>query len=343
MTQKEKKNKIYSYFYGFSYILQYYIIFAGATMAAMSIVAFGDNRYFGGVVFLMTGLLMIIGALGWMVYKHFTNNTSGEKAVDEEMQKQIELTKAAALDKLNIISEQIESVPPVVLSGVAAVDMNVATVLKQLKKRRILNLFLWLIKIYLFEIVVTITLAIPFGLLINGVFFGGWILFMVFVGAVSGFFYVYVEKKSYVNPKKILELDKNPPRMIRKYGSDDVVRVSLPSITVYMFSEEQLFVYTRYFNIITGKVFYETVNEYFYEDIVAVTSKQETVTALRPSRFKKFILENADYLEESISVITTSGCAQKETYVVNVGESLLDTEFMGMRNLIRQKKMRSVN
>lgn len=102
-----------------------------------------------------------------------------------------------------------------------------------------------------------------------------------------------------------------------------------------MFGEEQLYVYYQYLDIVTGKVFCEGVNEYFYKDVVGVTSTQETKKAINRSGWFKF--KTVNYLKESISVVT-SGCIHKESYIVPVGNSLLDTNFVGMRNLIRQKK-----
>ena len=53
--------------------------------------------------------------------------------------------------------------------------------------------------------------------------------------------------------------------------------------------------------------------------------------------FMKVFFKSIDYLKESITVVS-SGCTHKESYIVDIGNSLLDTQFIGMRNLIRQKK-----
>ena len=358
MTRKETQNQLYAYFYGFSYILQYYLVFAGAFLMVMAPLNSAVGLTFGKWLYLVTGFIMILFAIAWAVYKRYSNNVTGEKTVDLEMQRQAELTKEAALDKLNIVSEQIESISPIVLCGVACLDAGSKRLPRFLRRNIIFLLITW-VKFLLLMYAAILTLIIPsvvmmkkyskisyypgFGSSAASSAKGAWILpfllFVVFIGAVSAALYFLLEKRCYVNPKKIKELDKRPPKMIRKYGSDDVVRVSLPSITVYMFSEEQLYVYTRYFDIITGNVFHESVDEYFYEDIVAVTSKQKTLTTFKSSGIGKlgWRLKSVDYLEESISVVT-KGCTQTEDYLVDMGESLLDKEFMGMRNLIRQKK-----
>lgn len=143
------------------------------------------------------------------------------------------------------------------------------------------------------------------------------------------------EKDSYVNPKEIKRLEKFNPSLRFRLGTDNAVRVSLPAITVYMFGEEQVYMYYQYLDIVTGKIFCEGIREFFYEDIVGVVSSQETKKVFRRSGL--FKSETIEYLRESIEVVT-SGCKHKEAYIVPVGKSLLDTSFVGMRNLIRQKK-----
>jgi hypothetical protein len=104
-----------------------------------------------------------------------------------------------------------------------------------------------------------------------------------------------------------------------------------------MFGDDQLYMYYQYLDIVTGRVFCEGVHEYFYEDIVGITSSQETKKIFKRYGFMKLFLKSIDYLKESITVVS-SGCTHKESYIVDMGNSLLDTQFIGMRNLIRQKK-----
>ncbi len=339
MSLEEKRFKLYSYFYGSSFTLQWYLVYAGVFLIDFSMMGFARGSKFGGWSFIVIGALMAIFGLGWRFYKRHAYNVSGERAVDTEMQLQIEMAKTAGLDKLNIVADQIDSVAPVVLSGVADVGENVGFFSKGSFWKRLLRPLVLCLKFWGFCIVSGLTLLIPALVCANSSvpMFVSFLIYMGFVGAVSYFLYIKVERIAYVNPKLIRNLDKYPPYMIRKYGSDDRIRVTLPAITVYMFSEKQLYVYTRYFDIITGNVFFEGVHEYFYQDVVAVTSKQETITTLKPAGFMNLFSESIDYLQEGISVIT-SGCRQSETYFVDMGESLLDTEFAGMRNLIRQKK-----
>ena len=149
--------------------------------------------------------------------------------------------------------------------------------------------------------------------------------------------YKKFEMESYVSPHAIERLTRFTPNFISKLGSDDAVRVSLPAITVYMFGDDQLYMYYQYLDIVTGRIFCEGVHEYFYEDIVGITSSQETKKIFKRYGFMKLFFKSIDYLKESIMVVS-SGCTHKESYIVDIGNSLLDTQFIGMRNLIRQKK-----
>ena len=154
----------------------------------------------------------------------------------------------------------------------------------------------------------------------------------------SGYFaYKKYEEGSFVNPSVIEDLKKRAPKLIIRPGSDDKIRASLVAYAVYMFGEDQLYVYYQYIDIITDKVFCEGVHEYFYEDIVGVTSRQDTKVAYKRYGFLNLLVKNVEYLEESISVVT-SGATHTEEYVTGIGNSILDTQFIGMRNLIREKK-----
>jgi hypothetical protein len=160
------------------------------------------------------------------------------------------------------------------------------------------------------------------------------VLAMILIGSKL---YKKYEVESHVPSRVFKRLNRFTPESIMKFGSDDVIRWSLPSFTVYMFGDDQLYVYYQYMDIVTGKIFCEGVQEYFYEDIVGITSTQETRKMVKRGGFMKMFWVTYDYLRETISVVT-SGCTHSETYLPALGTSLLDTTFTGMRNLIRQKK-----
>ncbi len=287
------------------------------------------------------GKLSIAAGILWIIYKKLSFNRDGERDFDDELQLCIAEAKKKGLEKLNIIADQIERVEPVVLNGVAHTDGAVVTI----SRGFFVNFFrsIWRI-ILIFDKIILGLLASFIITLLLGFVSENIVLFIialvVILGGlgVAGFFiYKKFEMESYVSPKTIERLTRFTPNFISKLGSDDAVRVSLPAITVYMFGDDQLYMYYQYIDIVTGRVFCEGVHEYFYEDIVGITSTQETKKIFKRYGFLKLFIKSIDYLKESISVVS-SGCIHKESYIVDMGKSLLDTQFIGMRNLIRQKK-----
>ena len=296
-----------------------------------------ENLSFGGsvgqVLFPIAGVIIILIGLIWsIIKKNSFDKASCEAAYDEELQIKIEEAKEKALEKLNIVAEQIDKVEPVVLNGIANYESDLSNKAAG-KLAGFINLFTYVGTILLGTIVAVIYSFIS-------VIFGG-AFFIPVIGAIAisailgRKIYNKYEKDSYVNPKEIKRLENFNPSLRFRLGTDNVVRVSLPAITVYMFGEDQVYMYYQYLDIVTGKVFCEGINEYFYEDIVGVISSQETKKVLKGAGL--FKSETIEYLRESITVVT-SGCQHKESYIVPVGKSLLDTSFVGMRNLIRQKK-----
>ncbi len=287
---------------------------------------------------LLGGIFVIVGAI-WSIVKKFSfDRKSCEQAYDEEIQIKIEEAKVKALEKLNIVAEQIDKVEPVVLNGIASYDSasNKNPVGKlALLFQGILNLFTYV------EVVIigAIVAAIYYG--ISLAFASAFIIPVIgafaLIAVVGKKVYDKYEKNFYVSPKSIEKLENLYPSLSIRLGTDDNIRVSLPAITVYMFGDEQIYMYYQYFDIVTGKTFCEGIHEYFYEDVVGVVSAQEIKKLFKRTGFLKLFVTAVDYLKESITVVT-SGCEHSETYIVPKGSSLLDTSFVGMRNLIRQKK-----
>ena len=308
-----------------------------------------DARYDTSTGFadFLTGVLMVIGipsviaGIGWILFKKLSFNRDGERDYDQELDYLVAEAKKKGLEKLNIISDQIERVEPVVLHGIARTEGNVVTKARISLLSRFGNIFRLILvfdKIILGSIAAAILGLLTAVLSLNMII----LTFLLLVelgglGALGFLIFKKFEQESFVSPRVIKRLTKFSPKLLAKLGSDDKVRVSLPAITVYMFGDDQLYVYYQYVDIVTGRIFCEGVNEYFYEDIVGVTSTQETKKIFKRCGFMKLFLKSIDYLKESITVIT-SGCVHQETYIVDMGKSLLDTQFIGMRNLIRQKK-----
>lgn len=294
-------------------------------------------------IFNFLGYISILVGAVWFIYKKITFDKSGEYAYDQELKEKIEEAKQKGMDKLNIISEQIEKVEPVVLNGIAHVDNDMVSTISIGKLRTLFQkLFKFILsfdKIIIGLIGSTILTTIGSVLVSKNVPF--IIVFLLIFGGMGYLGYLIYKKyeiDSYIKPKTIERLNKFAPNYIERVGSDDRLRVSLPAITVYMFGDDQLYMYYQYLDIVTGKIFCEGVHEYFYEDIVGITSAQETKKTYKRYGFMNLFLRSIDYLKEHITVVS-SGCMHKESYVVDIGHSLLDTQFVGMRNLIRQKKM----
>ncbi len=287
------------------------------------------------------GILSIVTGLVWFIIRKLSFNRDGEREVDEELLDIVDEAKKKGLEKLNIISDQIERVEPVVLHGVARTEEtsvslsqgHIAKLLSALGRfiLRFDKLIVGLIVAFLFARLASLIAVNMF------LFVLMFLVALAGVGAAGYFLYKKFEMESHVSERVIKRLTKFTPNFIAKLGSDERVRVSLPAITVYMFGDDQLYMYYQYIDIVTGRIFCEGVHEYFYEDIVGITSSQETKKIYKRCGFMKLFLKSIDYLKENITVFT-SGCSHRESYIVDVDKSLLDTQFIGMRNLIRQKK-----
>ncbi len=299
-----------------------------------------ENNPFSAKALDVIGKIIIVAAALWIAYKKIAYNVEGEQVVDEELQNKIEEAKIKGLEKLNIVAEQIDKVEPVILNGVAELcdsDEHIEAKFKGIFGK-VLRYIVSIDK-FIIALIAAGALKIIVGII------SGFIPFIIpFLATIAlcGFVgyktFIRYEKNSFVSPKKINKLDNFAPKFIAKLGSDDKVRVSLPAITVYMFGDEQIYMYYQYFDIVTGNIFCEGIHEYFYEDIVGITSKQERKKIFKRYGFLRLFLKRIDYLKESINILSKGG-KYTESYIVDMGCSLLDTQFTGMRNLVRQKKI----
>lgn len=74
--------------------------------------------FFGFLTFAAgIGVILFIGGLVWYLYNKFSADLSGEAEVDRAKAYEIKLAKERALDKLNLVEEQVLEVDPVVVSG----------------------------------------------------------------------------------------------------------------------------------------------------------------------------------------------------------------------------------
>ena len=292
-------------------------------------------------LFAVLGVISILTGAVWFLIKKLTFNKTGEDTVDEELARCKEQAKTRGLEKLNLVAEQIEAVDPVVLDGVAYPDSS-AMPATNFIVRFFKNIIKFILKFD--KLIIGLVCSFIIFLILQVMASSGWPIFILFllisaiIGGVGYLAYRRYEIESYVSPRKIKSLENFDPNLVLKLGSDEKIRASLPAITVYMFGTDQLYVYTQYIDLVTGKIFMEGVNEYFYEDVVGITSSQKVKKIFKHYGFLNLFLKSIDYFKESVKLIT-SGCTHTESYIVDIGDSLIDTSFISMRNLIRDKKL----
>lgn len=300
----------------------------------------GSSKGFFGGLCTFIGIVSIVAGLGWIIYIKWSINYVGQAEYDAELAERSEFAKKKGLEKLNIVAEQIDSIEPVVLDGEGIPEDAAVEAVGKIKNvlSKALQFVLKFKDLVLGAIAIAIYTAILTGIAKS---MGVFVFFFLVTVAGIGYYGYYLHKKyeqeSFVREKEFERLEKFAPNSMTKLGSDDKLRVSLPAVIVYMFGQEQLYVYTYCFDIVTGEVFAEGVEEYFYEDIVGVTSSQKVKKLLVRHGFLKLFLRTIRYQKECIT-IDTKGMHRSQSYLLDMGQSLLDTKFLGMRNLIRQKK-----
>lgn len=110
---------------------------------------------------------------------------------------------------------------------------------------------------------------------------------------------------------------------------DGVFRSSNYNAVQFFFSADQVYCYQLRFSFVRDKL-QETTDEYFYRDIVSVSTQSDSTNWVRDDKsgnvqvsFEKFKL-------------TTSGGTSIEATVFNLGEK--ERAIQGMKNLLRSKK-----
>ena len=122
------------------------------------------------------------------------------------------------------------------------------------------------------------------------------------------------------------------PEELYRIGSDELVRSMLLQVTVYAFSEEQMFLYFGNVDTSTGAIYNEGVCEIFYRDISSVGLSQE-LSKIFNRKTKRFNY----YVREYIKILG-SGFSYTTSMQSSLGSALTDQEFLAMKHLIRDKK-----
>lgn len=122
------------------------------------------------------------------------------------------------------------------------------------------------------------------------------------------------------------------PLLMKRIGSDNKLRYSLLSVSVFMFGESQLFIYYCDIDLCTGLVYREGTHEYFYSDINAISFAQEKekIYNFKKKKYQRVLLESVR--------VYASGCHHTAAMAVDGDRSVIEQEFTGMRNLIRERK-----
>lgn len=223
------------------------------------------------------GIFLLIGGLVWFLYNKFSADLSGESEVDRAVQYEINRAKARALRKLNLLDEQVQDVPPVVVSGRGTEPESTSI-------RKNLSLLGKLLKVFKIKVL-----------------------------------------------KKKDDIEDDPVYMVR-IGSDNRFRCSLLSISVFLFGESQLFIYYCDIDLCTGFVYREGSHEYFYSDINAISfiQEKEKVYNFKKKKYQRVLFESVK--------IFASGCHHTASLAADEDRSVIEQEFTGMRNLIRERK-----
>ena len=120
----------------------------------------------------------------------------------------------------------------------------------------------------------------------------------------------------------------NTQFLVRK-GKDGLLRSSNYQVTVFFFSGEQVYCYEYMFSLI-AKEQREATDEYFYRDIVSISTVSEDV---------KFLLKKLSQIRtvEQFKLTTTGGTSISAAIKVN--DSSVERSINGMKQLLRNKKM----
>jgi hypothetical protein len=125
----------------------------------------------------------------------------------------------------------------------------------------------------------------------------------------------------------------NAPILVSRIGKDDKWRFSLIQINIFIFGENQLYIYFAHVDITTGLIFHEVTHEYFYKDVCGVTYEQklESKFNIKKKKFQNVVLEFIN--------VYTPGCHHSAGFDTSQsGTTIVDKQFAAMRSLIRDKK-----
>lgn len=152
-----------------------------------------------------------------------------------------------------------------------------------------------------------------------------------------------------------VSLNKDVHPMYRR-GKDNELRYSLVKGVIFYFSENQVYCYTCVFDLVTGGHFIESTDEYFYKDIVSVSTTSERIEVQLFNNKNKFGglvggLSKAITTTHDVEQfrLTTSGgtyisatikdAKLLEQYkAASMSQRSTEDKIKAMRNLLRERK-----
>lgn len=152
------------------------------------------------------------------------------------------------------------------------------------------------------------------------------------------------------------DLNQDAKAHFRK-GNDDKLRYSLLKAIVFYFSEKQVYCYTNVVDIVTGKHYQESTDEYFYSDIVSVSTLSAAVEEYEKKYSKltgrtKITAKKRTFDIESFQLTTSGGTSisavirdeqAESTYGGTMETESTENKIKAMRNLLRERKSNSVS
>jgi hypothetical protein len=131
--------------------------------------------------------------------------------------------------------------------------------------------------------------------------------------------------------------------VLSKKGKDDILRFTPISVSIINFAQNQLLAYACVFDFTTGNTLNESTDEYFYKDVVSVSTKSESKLVRIPR--KGTIHLNA---AETFTLTTTGGTSasvllRDPKLIEKMGGGEIPTTraekaILAMRKMLREKK-----
>lgn len=129
-----------------------------------------------------------------------------------------------------------------------------------------------------------------------------------------------------------------------KKGDDKILRYTPLNVTILNYTANQLLSYTCVFDMTTGKALNETTDEFFYKDIVSVSTKTESKTFVTDDKKETLQLNAAEmfYLKTAggngIEVVLSDPTLAKEMGDGEFDKSGADKMLQSIRRMLREKK-----